>query len=130
MRIAPLLALLAVAACDAPAPRGPVVGQVARDKVDAATAAWSTCIDTTTKKLATPTTEAADAADAAFKQCAPVRAALVAEVSRFRRLGTPAESAANNATVAEASVTAIETDLRSQAVVTAVSTKLDQEKNQ
>ena len=77
-----------------------------------------------------PQTQAADAADGAFKTCAPKRAALVAEVSRFRRLGESNESAANNAAVAEASVAAIETDLRSQTEVTAVSWKLDHDKEQ
>lgn len=129
MRLLSLIALLALAACDAPPPRPPVEGQVARAKVDAATKAWSDCIDTTVKKLATPLTQAADAADGAFKQCAPLRAALVAEVSRFRRIGTPKESAEHNAAVAEASVSAIETDLRSQTEVTAVSTKLDHDKD-
>lgn len=125
-----LLAALALAACDTPAPRGPVEGQVARDKVDAATKVYADCIDTTTKRLATPLVQAADAASAAFRQCATSRAALIAEVAHFRRLGTPNESADNNAAVAEASVAVIDTDLRAQAVVTAVSTKLAQEKGQ
>lgn len=125
-----LIGLLALAACDAPAARAPADGQVARAKVDAATEAYSTCLDTTVKRLATPTTQAADAADAAFKECAPVRAKLVAEVGTFRRLGYPKETANYNAAVAEQSVLAVETDLRSQTVVTAVSTKLDQEKSQ
>lgn len=126
----PLVALLALAACDAPVARPPADGQVARAKVDAATADYATCVDTAVKRLATPTVQAADASDAAFKECLPVRAKLVAEVSRFRRLGVPKESADYNAAVAEQSVSAIETDLRSQTVVTAVSTKLDQEKDQ
>lgn len=123
-----LVVVLALGACSAPPPRPPVEGQVARARVDAATKTWSDCIDATVKKLATPETQAADAADGAFKQCAPTRATLVAEVSRFRRLGTPTETADHNAAVAEASVGVIETDLRAQAEVTAVSTKLDQEK--
>ncbi len=128
-RTLPLLALLALAACDAAPPRPSVAGIEGRKKVDAATKAWSDCLDTTVKKLATPTTQAAQAADGAFKACAPARAALVAEVSRFRRLGEPNESATNNAAVAEASVEAIETDLRSQTEVTAVSWKLDHDKD-
>ena len=124
-----LVTLLSLAACNAPPPRPPVEGQMERAKVDAATKIWSDCIDTTVKKLATPLTQAADAADGAFKICTPLRAALVAEVGRFRRIGAPKESADNNAAVAEASVSAIETDLRSQTEVTAVSTKLDQEKH-
>ena len=123
-----LIACLALAACDAPPPRAPVGGQVERAKVDAATAVYAACVDAAVKRLATPLVQAADASDAAFKECFPVRAKLVAEVSRFRRIGTPKESADWNAAVAEQSVSAIETDLRSEAVVTAVSTKLDQEK--
>ncbi len=130
IRAAALIALLALAACDAaPPPRPSVAGVEGRKKVDAATKAWSDCLDTTVKKLATPTIQAADAADNAFKACAPQRAALVAEVSRFRRLGKPDESATNNAAVAEASVAAIETDLRSTVEVTAVSWKLDHDKD-
>lgn len=126
---APLFAVFALAACDAaPPPRPSVAGVEGRAKVDAATKAWSDCLDATTKQLATPLTQAADAADAAFKTCTPKRAALVAEVSRFRRLGEPKETAINNAAVAEASVAAIETDLRSQTEVTAVSWKLDHDK--
>ncbi|MGI4881177.1 MAG: hypothetical protein ACRYG4_27260 [Janthinobacterium lividum] len=124
-----LIALVTLAACSSPGPRAPADGQVARARVDAATADYATCLDTTVKRLATPTTQAADAADAAFKECAPVRNKLVAEVSKFRRIGAPKESADYNAAVAEQSVSAIETDLRSQTVVTAVSTKLDQEKS-
>jgi len=128
-RPAILLALLALAACDAAPPRPSVAGVEGRKRVDAATKAWSDCLDTTVKKLATPTTQAADAADGAFRTCAPLRAALVAEVGRFHRLGAPTESAAYNAAVAEASVAAIETDLRSQTEVTAVSWKLDHDKD-
>lgn len=123
-----LLALLALAACDAAPPRPSVAGVEGRRRVDAATKAWSDCLDTTAKKLATPETQAADAADGAFKTCAPKRAALVAEVGRFRRLAKPNESPQDNAAVAEASVAAIETDLRSQTEVTAVSYKLDHDK--
>ena len=124
-----LVALVSLAGCNATAPRPPADGQVARAKVDAATAAYASCLDTTVKRLAIPTTQAADASDAAFKECAPVRAKLVAEVSKFRRLGYPKETANYNAAVAEQSVLAVETDLRSQTIVTAVSTKLDQEKS-
>ena len=109
--------------------RAPLARHVWRKRVDAATKAWSDCLDTTVKKLATPETQAADAADGSFKACAPQRAALVAEVGRFRRLGEPNESAVNNAAVAEASVEAVETDLRSQTEVTAVSWKLDHDKD-
>ncbi|QYE35532.1 hypothetical protein KZX46_06035 [Polymorphobacter sp. PAMC 29334] len=125
-----LIAVLALAACGSPPTRAPVDGQLARAKVDAATNDYANCLDTTVKRLATPTTQAADAADATFKECMPVRAKLVAEVSKFRRIGAPKESAEYNTAVAEQSVLAIETDLRSQTVVTAVSTKLDQEKAQ
>jgi hypothetical protein len=124
----PLALALALAACDAP-PRAPVEGQVARVQLDARTADYATCVDAAVKRLATPTTQAADAADAAFKEFAPVRVKLVAEVSKFRRLGEPKEPATNNAAVAEGSVAVIENDLRASTVVTAVSTKLDQEKN-
>ncbi len=128
MRASCVLALLALAACDAAPPRPSVAGVEGRRKVDAATKVWSDCLDTTVKAQATPETQAADAAATAFKTCAPKRAALVAEVSRFRRLGEPNETATNNAAVAEASVAAIETDLRSQTEVTAVSWKLDHDK--
>ena len=130
MRAAFLLPLIALAACDAkPPPRPTEAGVEGRRKVDAATKSWSDCVDATAKKLATPETQAADAADGAFKTCLPQRAALVAEVGRFRRLAKPDESAQDNAAVAEASVAAIETDLRSQTEVTAVSWKLDHDKD-
>ncbi len=123
------LALLALGACDvSPPPRPSVAGIEGRRRVDAATKTWSDCLDMTVKAAATPLIQAADAAETAFKTCAPKRDALVAEVGRFRRLGEPKESATNNAAVAEASVAAIETDLRSQTEVTAVSWKLDHDK--
>ena len=129
IRAAAFVALVALAACDAAPPRPTVAGVEGRARVDAATKVWSDCVTTTTQTLAVSTTQAADAADGGFKACAPKRAALVAEVSRFRRLGTPNETATNNAAVAEASVAAIETDLRAQTEVTAVSWKLDHDKD-
>ncbi len=126
MRLHLLLALaLTLAACDAAPPRAPVAGIEGRKLVDAATAAWAECLDTTAKTLATPDTQAADAAEGAFKACAPKRAALVDEVRRFHRLGAPNETAAYNLAVGESSVAGIELDLRSQTEVTAVSWKLD-----
>lgn len=128
IRTLPLLALLALAACDAAPPRPPVEGVEGRKRVDAATAVWSNCLDATAKKLATPETQAADAADGAFKACVPQRAALVEEIKRFHRLGNPTATAQYNAAVAEASVAGIEGDLRSSTEVTAVSWKLDHDK--
>ena len=123
-----LLVLLALAACDSPPPRAQVAGVEGRKRVDAATAAWADCLDTTAKKLATPEAQAAEAADGAFKACAPKRAALVDEVRRFHRLGAPNETAAYNLAVGESSVAGIEIDLRSQTEITAVSWKLDHDK--
>ena len=125
--VAALVALFALAACDAP-PRAPVAGVEGRAKVDAATKAWSDCLDATVKQLATSETQAADAAAGAFTACAPKRAALVDEIRRFHRLGAPTETATYNAAVAEASVAGIEGDLRSQTEITAVSWKLDHDK--
>lgn len=119
---------LALAACDSPPPRPTVAGVEGRAKVDAATKTWADCLDTTVKRLATPQTQAADAGAGAFKACLPLRAALVAEVRRFHRLGAPNETPAYNEAVGEASVEAIETDLRSQTEVTAVDWKLDHDK--
>ena len=123
-----LLVLLALAACDSPPPRAQVAGVEGRKRVDAATAAWADCLDTTAKKLATPEAQTAEAADGAFKACAPKRAALVDEVRRFHRLGAPNETAAYNLAVGESSVAGIEVDLRSQTEITAVSWKLDHDK--
>ncbi len=120
-----IVSAVALAACNAAPPRPTVAGVEGRKRVDAATATWANCLDASAKKLATPTTEAADAADNAFKYCAPQRAALVAEIKRFHRLGAPTETEAYNSAVAEASVAGIENDLRSQTEVTAVSWKLD-----
>ena len=129
MTRAVVIALLALAACDAaPPPRPTVAGVEGRARVDAGTKAWSDCLDTTVKRLATPETQAADAASATFAACMPLRTALAAEVGRFHRLGAPRETVQYNAAVAEASVSAIETDLRSQTEVTAVSWKLDHDK--
>ncbi len=129
IRAAILAALiLPLAACGSPPPRPSVAGIEGRKLVDAATAAWADCLDTTAKRLATPDTQAASAADDAFKICAPKRAALVAEVRRFHRLGAPKETEQYNLAVGESSVAGIEVDLRNSTEITAVSWKLDHDK--
>lgn len=116
---------LTLAACGDPPARPPAVGQQARAAVDTATVAYSDCVTAAVKRRALPTAQASDAADAAFNDCAPVRATLVAKVLAFRRIGMPSEPMASAQSVAEASVAAVETDLRSDAVTTAITTQVD-----
>ncbi len=115
-----LLGLLALAACDAPAPRAPAPGQTARSSVDAAMTAYATCVYDEAKKLATPTGLPADLVEAAVKACAPARGALVAKVAKFQVIGSPKSTPAYTAAVADQSVAAMENDMRAEATTIVV----------
>lgn len=123
------IAALTLAACGEATPRAPAAGQQSRAAVDAATAAYSDCVTAATRRLAVPTIQASDAADAGFHACLPARAALVAKVLAFRRLGMPSEPATTAASVAEASVGVVETDLRADAVVAAIEAQVAHDPN-
>ena len=116
-----LLGLCALAACDKPAPRAYVPGQVARATVDAAMTTYATCVYNRAKQLAVPARLPADIVDEAVKACAPGRADLVARVAAFQKIGSPKSTPAYTAAVAEQSVAAMEDEMRAEATTTAVS---------
>lgn len=115
-----LLAVLALAACDKPAPRTPPAGQTARATVDKAMTDYALCVYDGSKRLAVPDKTAGDIVDAAIAECAPKRADLVAKVAALRRLGAPNDKPEVTAAVAEQSVAAMAGDLRSEATVQAI----------
>lgn len=120
IRILPLLALLALAACDAAPPRVDPKGQQLRAELDRLTKEYSACVD---RELAAATNleePAGSIAIEAVKACRPLRNALTLKVASFDRFNHPQHSANQAEAVAEASVGVIEKDLREQAVVTIV----------
>ena len=120
VRALALIAVLALAACDSPPPRKEPVGQTARATVDAAMTAYALCVYEGSKRLATPDKNAGDIVDAAVAECAAKRADLVAKVRAFHRIGSPTEKPEYSDAVAEQSVAAMASDLRSEATVQAI----------
>lgn len=113
-------ALLALAACEAPAPRPDTTGQAARAKVDELTIAYGDCV---ANKAGTAPVEGVAAGSLVLKlldECAAERATLASEVAAFHKIGNPKESDAMAAAVAEASVKTIEDEIRREAVITIV----------
>jgi hypothetical protein len=119
-----LLLLLALAACGSPPPRAPVAGQEARKAMDAASTAYADCVNAAALAAVPQDVLPGTAAIAAVKGCSAERAALVARVGDFHKLGAPNEPANVSAAVADQSVSAIEGELRNRAVTTIVSGRL------
>ncbi len=117
-----LAALLALAACDAPPPRKDTAGEAARKVMDEATARYSECVDREAAAAPVEGQAAGAVAQRVMAACRSDRATLVEKVEAFRAIGYPNESPERRKAVAEASVAAIETTLRQQAV-TAVITR-------
>ena len=120
MRGSMLLALLALAACDKPAPRAPTAGQVERGRIDAAMTAYAQCVYGAAKRDATAAATPGDIVDAAVAGCSAQRADLVTKVGVFQKIGAPTSTPAYTRAVAEQSVAAMEEDLRSEATTIAI----------
>jgi len=130
-KILPLLALtLALAACGKPPPRAEPEGQLARDAMDKAAAAYNDCVVNAAKAidiapLQSGDVQAGTAADSIIKGCVAERKALIAKVYDVRRIGHPSDPTTVSQSVAEQSVDAIEGELRERAVTTIVSRQVD-----
>jgi hypothetical protein len=131
-RVFAMAGLLVVAACNqAPAPRVDSTGMAAQKMMDAATKLYSDCVTGHADALPVGEEAAGTLALQILKTCAATRADLVAKVAKFHLIGHPREGQPMADAVAEASVQAIDDELRGQAVVTivkrqtAVTTKKD-----
>jgi hypothetical protein len=113
-------ALLALAACEAPAPRPDTAGEAARAKVDELTKVYGDCVDGKAKSLEVKGVAAGSLALDILAMCEPDRAALAAEVAAFHKIGNPKETDAMAAAVADASVKTIDDEVRRAAVVTII----------
>lgn len=123
----PILALtLALAACGNPPTRAQPQGQLARDAMDKAAAAYNDCVVRAADvidiaQMQSGDLQAGTAADTIIKGCVAERKALIAKVYDVRRIGHPSDLPAVSQSVAEQSVDAIEGELRERAVTTIVS---------
>jgi hypothetical protein len=92
--------------------------------MDAASTAYADCVNAAATAAIPQDVLPGTAAIAAVKGCTDARAALVARVLEFHKLGAPNEPANVSEAVADQSVTAIEGELRNRAVTTIVSGRL------
>ncbi len=113
-------ALLALAACEAPAPRIDSVGEAARTAMDAASKAYAGCIDSGASTMPVADEAAGGIAIRATAACKPQRAALVDAVAAFNKIGFPSRAQNQIDAVAEASVKVLEDEARNAAVITIV----------
>jgi hypothetical protein len=120
IRTLPIFALLALAACDAPAPRVDSAGEAARAAMEAATAAYAGCIETGAETIPVDDDAAGALAIRTTAACKPQRAALAQTVVAFNKLGYPNRTPNQLDAVAEASVNVLEKEARNAAVVTIV----------
>jgi hypothetical protein len=120
MRAFAALAVLALAACDAPAPRVGSQGEAARAAMDTATAAFAACIEAQANSIEVAGEPAGSLAIVAVKACAAEREALVTKVAEFNAIGYPSRTPQQVQAVAEASVKILEDEARNAAVITIV----------
>jgi hypothetical protein len=120
MRAFVAFAVLALAACDAPAPRVDSQGEAARAAMDAATAAFAACIEAQANSIDVAGEPAGSLAIVAVKACGTEREALVTKVAEFNAIGYPSRTPLQVQAVAEASVKILEDEARNAAVVTIV----------
>jgi putative hemolysin len=121
-----LVALLGLAACDAP-PRAPVAGPEARKLVDTATLAYADCIVKGAE--AAPLGQSPGLVVAqVVRDCAPRREALARAIESFHALGNPSFTPERTALVAEASIQQLEPQIRNDAIAAYVSRALPAEK--
>ncbi len=124
MRFAPLAltSLLVLAACEAKqAP--PSEGQATRAAMDEGIAKYQACVLDYVKGTGVITDQHATVNEA-FAACRPLRETLGNEVLKFRRIGYPTEDETTSRAVADQSVSALDVELRDQALVAAVTQKL------
>ncbi len=117
-------ALLLAGACGSPPPRQDTAGAAARKVMDEATARYSECVDREAAVVAVEGQAAGAVAQRVMAACRPDRATLIEKVEAFRAIGYPGETPERRRAVAEASVAAIETTLRQQAVAAIISRQM------
>ena len=115
-----MLALLGLAACSPPAPRVDSAGMAAQKVMDGATTVYAECVSGHAEAMPVAGEAAGTLALRILKTCEAARADLVTRVAAFHLIGHPKEGQAMADAVAEASVQAIEDELRGNAVVTIV----------
>ncbi len=118
--IASVSVLLALDACGSPPPRAPVAGQQARAGVDAATKAYSDCVDARAGVVPVAGDLAGPIVDRVVRDCRPARLALLAKVAAFHKLGHPAERQDYADLVAEESVKDVDGPIAAAAVIKVV----------
>lgn len=113
-----LLAALALAACDAPAPRVDTEGQAMRAEIDRLTKVYADCVSGHADAVPLPDQPASTIVAEVMKSCRPARTELFRKVAAFDRFGHPKHSQAMADAVAQASVATLDDDIRQAAVVT------------
>jgi hypothetical protein len=115
IRVAALAVPLALAACGEAPERAPPSGQEARAAMDAATAAYAECVERETLKTP-PGGVPGTVVLGAVRACAPARQELAARIVSFHRIGRPSYTQEQLDAVAEASIEAIEPEIREEAI--------------
>ncbi|MDO9489765.1 MAG: hypothetical protein Q7J32_15420 [Sphingomonadaceae bacterium] len=125
-RMLPLVAVFALAACDAP-PRPPVPGPEARKLVDTETLAYADCVVKGAE--AAPLGQSPGLVVAqVVRDCAPQRQALATAIEKFHVLGHPSFTPAQTEVVAEASIQQLEPQIRNDAIAAYVTRGLPSQK--
>jgi hypothetical protein len=119
-----LPALPLAGACGSPPPRADTAGAAARKVMDEATARYSECVEREAAAVAVEGQAAGAVAQRVMAACRPDRVVLIEKVEAFRAIGYPTETPERRRAVAEASVAAIETTLRQQAVTAIISRQM------
>ncbi len=127
-RALPLVALLAVAACDPP-PRPPAPGPEARKLVDTQTLAYADCVETGAETAPLGRSPGLVVGEV-VRACQPQRKALADAIAKFHAIGHPSFSAEQTAVVAEASIQQLEPQIRNDAIAVYVGRGVDQQKAQ
>lgn len=121
MRVLLLAAALGLAACgETPAPRVDSEGMAAQKIMDAATTVYAECISGHAESIPVGDEAAGSLALDILKTCSAAREDLAVKVAKFHLIGHPKEGQAMADAVADASVKAIDDELRGNAVVTIV----------
>jgi len=111
---------LLLAACDTPAPPVETEGARVRAEMEAATKTYADCISGQAETMPVADEAAGSLALKALDLCNASRAALVAKVAAFNKIGYPQRTPAQLDAVAGASVKLLDDDARQAAVITIV----------